>query len=71
MITSTSPPVTTDIDPGDTTTTSSTSTTSTTSTTPFDPSNLPHTRTSNGNDGGGTSTAAPRFNETRTLYPRP
>jgi hypothetical protein len=72
VITSTSPPVTTDIDPGNTTTTSSTSDTSTTSTTPFDPSNLPHTRTSNSNDGGGTSTRQrPRLNETRTLYPQP
>jgi hypothetical protein len=75
-ITSTSPPVTTDIDPGDTSTTTTTSGTDTTSTStstePFDPSNLPHTRTpsTNGGDGGPTS-RRPRFNETRTLYPHP
>jgi len=66
-ITSTSPPVTTDINPGDTTT-SSTDTTSTTPTTSFDPSNLPRTRTSTTYGDG---RQRPRLNETRTLYPRP
>ncbi|TPG29899.1 cell division protein CrgA [Mycolicibacterium hodleri] len=70
-ITSTSPPVTTDINPGETSTTTGTDT-STTSTTPFDPSNLPRTRTSTSSDGGATSTRRrPRLNETRTLYPQP
>jgi hypothetical protein len=74
-ITSTSPPVTTDINPGDTTTTSGTSPSSSSSpsssietTTSFDPSNLPRTKTSTGYDDGH---RRPRFNETRTLYPRP
>ncbi len=68
-ITSTSPPVTTDIEPGNTTTTtSSTDTTSTPTTTPYNPSNLPRTHTSTTYDDGRTR---PRLNETRTLYPRP
>ncbi len=69
-ITSTSPPVTTDIDPDDTSTTSGTTTTSssTDTTTSFDPSNLPRTKTSTTYDDGH---RRPRFNETRTLYPRP
>ena len=67
-ITSTSPPVTTDIDPG-VTTTSGTDTTSTTpTTTSFNPSNLPRTRTSTT---FGDGRQRPRLNETRTLYPRP
>ncbi|MEU0496851.1 hypothetical protein [Mycobacterium sp. NPDC006124] len=66
-ITSTSPPVTTDIDPGDTTT-SSTDTSSTPTTTSFDPSNLPRTRASTTYSDG---RQRPRLNETRTLYPRP
>jgi len=66
-ITSTSPPVTTDIDPG--ATTSGTDTTTTTpTTTSFDPSNLPRTRTSTT---FGDGRQRPRLNETRTLYPRP
>jgi hypothetical protein len=70
-ITSTSPPLTTDINPGETSTTSGTDTTTTsTSTTPFDPSNLPRTKTSTTNGDGSTS-RRPRFNETRTLYPPP
>ncbi len=70
-ITSTSPPVTTDINPGDTSTTSGTDTSST-STTPFDPSNLPRTRNSTTYNNGDTSTRRrPRLNETRTLYPAP
>jgi hypothetical protein len=70
-ITSTSPPLTTDINPGETSTTSGTDTT-TTSTTPFDPSNLPRTRTSTTYGDGDTSTRRrPRLNETRTLYPPP
>jgi hypothetical protein len=64
-ITSTSPPLTTDINPGDTSTTPSTSTETTTS---YNPSNLPHTRTPSTYDDGRNR---PRFNETRTLYPRP
>ena len=66
-ITSTSPPVTTDINPGDTTT-SGTDTSSTPTTTSFDPSNLPRTRTSTTYGDG---RQRPRLNETRTLYPRP
>lgn len=69
-ITSTSPPVTTDIDPGNTSTTSGTDTTtsSTDTTTSFNPSNLPRTRTPSTYDDGRTR---PRFNETRTAFPRP
>jgi hypothetical protein len=66
-ITSTSPPVTTDIDPG-ATTTSGTDTSTTPTTTSFDPSNLPRTRTSTTYGDG---RQRPRLNETRTLYPRP
>ena len=69
-ITSTSPPLTSDINPGDapsTTTTTGTSG-STDTTTSFNPSNLPHTKTPTTYDDGRTR---PRFNETRTLYPRP
>ncbi|MET0457018.1 MAG: hypothetical protein ABW137_34735 [Mycobacterium sp.] len=69
-ITSTSPPVTTDINPGDPT---STSVTSGTDTSPTD-TTLPRTRrsTANNDDDGPTSTRQrPRLNETRTLYPRP
>jgi hypothetical protein len=69
-VTSTSPPVTTDINPGDTTTSSTDTTTSSTptTTTSFDPSNLPRTRTSTT---FGDGRQRPRLNETRTLYPRP
>ncbi|HYO03452.1 MAG TPA: hypothetical protein VET27_16910 [Mycobacterium sp.] len=63
-ITSTSPPITTDINPGDTTTTSSTDTSSS-DTTP------PRTRRSTTNDGETSTRQRPRLNETRTLYPRP
>ncbi|WP_082570064.1 hypothetical protein [Mycobacterium sp. Root135] len=66
-ITSTSPPVTTDIDPG-ATTTSGTDTSTTPTTTSFNPSNLPRTRASTTYDDG---RQRPRLNETRTLYPRP
>ena len=66
-ITSTSPPVTTDIDPGNTSSTTTTSS-STDTTTSFNPSNLPRTREPSTYDDGRTR---PRFNETRTLYPRP
>ena len=65
-ITSTSPPVTTDIDPGDTSSTTPTSSTDTT--TSFNPSNLPRTRSPSTYDDGRTR---PRFNETRTGFPRP
>ncbi|MCV7133548.1 hypothetical protein H7J06_11185 [Mycobacterium hodleri] len=67
-ITSTSPPLTTDINPGDTTTSSTDTTSSTPTTTSFDPSNLPRTRTSSTYGDG---RQRPRLNETRTLYPRP
>jgi hypothetical protein len=69
-ITSTSPPLTSDIDPGGTTsgTTSGTSGTSTDTTTSFNPSNLPHTKSPTTYDDGRTR---PRYNETRTLYPHP
>jgi hypothetical protein len=65
-ITSTSPPMTTDINPGDTS--SSSTTPSTDTTTSFNPSNLPHTHTPTTYDDG---RRRPTFNETRTLYPRP
>ncbi|MDT5151357.1 MAG: hypothetical protein QOI01_3090 [Mycobacterium sp.] len=67
-ITSTSPPVTTDIEPGDTSATTPTTTSSTDTTTSFNPSNLPRTRAPTTYDDGRTR---PRFNETRTGYPRP
>ncbi|WP_079924912.1 hypothetical protein [Mycobacterium sp. AT1] len=67
-ITSTSPPVTTDIDPGDTTTSGTDTTSTSPTTTSFDPSNLPRTRTSTTYGDG---RQRPRLNETRTLYPRP
>ena len=69
-ITSTSPPMTSDINPGDTntTTTSGTSSPSTDTTTSFNPSNLPHTKSPTTYDDGRTR---PRYNETRTLYPHP
>lgn len=67
-ITSTSPPVTTDIDPGDTSTTPTSTTSGTDTTTSFNPSNLPRTRAPSTYDDGRTR---PRFNETRTMYPRP
>jgi hypothetical protein len=70
-ITSTVPPVTTEINPGDTSTTTAT-TTATSSGIPAN-TNLPSTRRSTpGDDGEPSSTRSrPRFNETRTLYPRP
>lgn len=67
-ITSTSPPVTTDINPGDTTSTTTSGTDTTTPSTSFNPSNLPRTRTSTTYGDG---RQRPRLNETRTLYPRP
>jgi len=67
-ITSTSPPVTTDIDPGATTTSGTETTSTTPTTTSFNPSNLPRTRTSTT---FGDGRQRPRLNETRTLYPRP
>lgn len=70
-ITSTVPPVTTEINPGDTSSSSSTTTT-TSSDIPANP-NLPTTRRSTPGDEGtpGFTRSRPRFNETRTLYPRP
>jgi hypothetical protein len=67
-VTSTSPPVTTDINPGDQTTTSSPDTSTTESPTTDAPATRP-TRTTY--DGPSTSRSRPRLNETRTLYPRP
>jgi hypothetical protein len=67
-ITSTSPPVTTDIDPGATTTSGTDTSSTTPTTTSFDPSNLPRTRESTTYGDG---RQRPRLNETRTLYPRP
>jgi hypothetical protein len=69
-ITSTVPPVTTELNPGDTPTSTTTSSTDTTSTN----TNLPstHRSTSSSETGESSSThSRPRFNETRTLYPRP
>jgi hypothetical protein len=64
-ITSTVPPITTEINPTDTSTSSSTDTSPNT--------NLPSTHRSTPSSGDeSTSTRSrPRFNETRTLYPRP
>jgi cytoskeletal protein RodZ len=69
-VTSTSPPVTSDINPGDpTSTTSTTSGTDTTTTsTESAPRIPPHTRDSNEPT---TTRSRPRLNETRTLYPQP
>ena len=68
-ITSTVPPVTTEINPGDT---SSTTTTTTTSSDIPANTNLPTTHRSTPSSGDETSfSRRPRFNETRTLYPRP
>jgi len=67
-ITSTAPPVTTEINPGDT---STTTTTTTSSDIPAN-TNLPTTHRSTPSSGDETSfSRRPRFNETRTLYPRP
>jgi hypothetical protein len=67
-ITSTVPPVTTEINPGDTTT----PTTTTSGTDIPANSNLPTTHRSTPSSGDETSfSRRPRFNETRTLYPRP
>ena len=61
-ITSTSPPVTSDINPGDPTSTTSSSNTSTSTST---------RRPTTGDDEPRTTRSRPRLNETRTLYPRP
>jgi hypothetical protein len=69
-ITSTVPPVTTEINPGDTATTTTTPTT-TSSGIPAN-TNLPTTHRSTPSSGDETSfSRRPRFNETRTLYPPP
>ena len=67
-ITSTSPPVTSDINPGD-----PTSTTSGTDTSSSDTSTRTSTRrpTTDDDDEPRTTRSRPRLNETRTLYPRP
>jgi hypothetical protein len=66
-ITSTVPPITTEINPGETTAPSTTSGTDTSVNT-----NLPTTHRSTPSSGDETSfSRRPRFNETRTLYPRP
>ncbi len=70
-VTSTSPPVTSDINPGDPTSTTSGTDTTTPSSTPTSTESVPrippHTRDSN----EPTTRSRPRLNETRTLYPQP
>lgn len=71
-ITSTSPPVTSDIDlPSSTTPSSATS--SSTDTTSGEPTSRRETAEPDrpDEDGGPSTTRRPRFNETRTLYPAP